>query len=186
MRDDANLIRETLAGSTEAFGQLVCKHQDRLFNTLVHVAGAREEAEDVCQEAFVQAFVKLHTFAGNSAFYTWLYRIAFNALASRRRRKRPIASVDVVRELSGVEPVDATETATEMLERQERSQQLQRAIAELSAEHREVIVLREMEGQDYETISSVLGVPVGTVRSRLHRARSQLREQLKDILEQTS
>ena len=184
MSDDADLIRETLAGCTDAFGQLVCKYQDRLFNTLVHVAGAREEAEDVCQEAFVQAFVKLQTFAGNSAFYTWLYRIAFNTMASRRRRKRPVASVDVARELAGVEPPDTAEPASNLLERQERSQLLHTAISELSHEHREVIVLREMEGQDYETISGVLNVPVGTVRSRLHRARSQLRDQLKDILEQ--
>lgn len=186
MRDDAHLIHETLAGSTEAFGQLVCKHQDRLFNTMVHVAGVREDAEDVCQEAFVRAYRKLDTFAGNSAFYTWLYRIAFNVLASRRRRKRPVASVDVARELAGVEPVDCSETATDLLEREERSLQLHRAIGELSDEHREVIVLRELEGQDYETISSILELPVGTVRSRLHRARSQLREQLKGILRQPS
>ena len=186
VRDDDDLIRDTLGGCTESFGQLVGKYQDRLFNTMVHVIGAREEAEDVCQEAFVQAFVKLNTFAGNSTFYTWLYRIAFNTMASRRRRKRPVASVDVARELAGVEPVDASEEATESLERAERSQHLHAAIAELSDEHRDVIVLREMEGQDYETISDVLHVPIGTVRSRLHRARSQLRDQLRDILEQPS
>ena len=186
MRDDEDLIRDTLAGCTDSFGQLVCKYQDRLFNTLVHVIGAREEAEDVCQEAFVQSYVKLHTFAGNSTFYTWLYRIAFNTMVSRRRRKRPVASVDVARELAGVEPVDEAETVSDSLEREERSQYLYAAIADLSEEYRDVIVLREMEGQDYETISDVLCIPVGTVRSRLHRARSQLRDQLRDILEQPS
>ena len=72
MRDDTQLITETLGGDTEAFGKLVHKYQSRLFNTLLHVAGNREEAEDVMQEAFVQAFVKLESFRGDSAFYTWL------------------------------------------------------------------------------------------------------------------
>ncbi len=184
MRDDADLIRETLVGSTSAFGQLVCKYQDRLFHAMRHVAGLHEEAEDVCQEAFVQAYLKLDTFGGKSTFYTWLYRIAFNIWASRRRRKRPVASADVAREIAGIEPMDMAEAPAEVVERNERSQQLRNAIAGLSDQHRAVIVLREMEGQDYETISEILGVPVGTVRSRLHRARSLLREDLKDKLEQ--
>jgi RNA polymerase sigma-70 factor (ECF subfamily) len=165
---------------------MVCKHQDRLFNTLVHIAGSREEAEDVSQEAFVQAFVKLDTFAGKSAFYTWLYRIAFNILASRRRRKRPEISLDVGRDLCGDEPMDRAEPVETAVERVERADQLHAALAELSMEHRTIIVLREMEGHDYETISEVLDLPVGTVRSRLHRARSQLRERLRDVLQQSS
>ena len=83
MNDDARLIDETLAGDRTAFGELVRKYQVRLFNTLLHVVGSREEAEDVSQEAFVQAFVKLDSFKGHSAFYTWLYRIAFNVSISR-------------------------------------------------------------------------------------------------------
>ncbi len=186
MRDDAQLINETLAGCTEAFGQMVSKHQDRLYNTLVHISGSREEAEDISQEAFVQAFVKLDTFAGKSAFYTWLYRIAFNILASRRRRKRPEISLDVGRDFSGDEPMDRAEPVATAVEREERADQLHAAMAELSAEHRSILVLREMEGHDYETISDVLDLPVGTVRSRLHRARSQLRERLRHVLQQQS
>jgi len=166
---------------------MVSKHQDRLFNTLVHVAGSREEAEDISQEAFVQAFVKLDTFAGKSAFYTWLYRIAFNILASRRRRnKRPEISLDVGRGFSGDEPMDRAEPVATAVEREERADQLHAAIAELSAEHRSILVLREMEGHDYETISDVLDLPAGTVRSRLHRARSQLRQRLRHVLQQQS
>ena len=105
MSDDAQLIDEALAGKRAAFGQLVRKYQGRLFNTLLHVTGSREEAEDACQEAFVQAFVKLETFAGRSAFYTWLYRIAFNLLVSKRRRKRIEVSMDQHRERTGDEPV---------------------------------------------------------------------------------
>ena len=78
MRDETQLIQAVLTGDTDAFGDLVTKYQNRLFNTMFHVAGSREEAEDIVQEAFVQAFVKLDSFQGASGFYTWLYRIAFN------------------------------------------------------------------------------------------------------------
>ena len=78
MQDDAELIRRTLEGHSAAFGQLVAKYQDRLYNSLVHVVDNAEDAKDVVQETFVQAFLKLKSFHGNSAFYTWLYRIAFN------------------------------------------------------------------------------------------------------------
>ena len=101
MSDDAELISEALAGHRAAFGELVRKYQGRLFNTLLHVVGSREEAEDVCQEAFVQAFVKLESFGGRSAFYTWLYRIAFNLSVSRRRRRRAEVSMDQHRERTG-------------------------------------------------------------------------------------
>ena len=87
VNDDAQLISQALAGQTAAFGQLVQKYQDRLYNTLVHVAGNAEDAKDVVQEAFVQAFLKLESFQGASAFYTWLYRIAFNVAATHRRRR---------------------------------------------------------------------------------------------------
>ena len=178
---DAQLIDEALAGDSSAFGQLVQKYQDRLFNTIVHVAGGREEAEDVVQEAFVQAFVKLDTFRGKSAFYTWLYRIAFNVAVSRRRRKRPEVSVEHSRELSGNEPLDAGESPGARVERRERADQVQTALAMLSEDHRAILTLREMEGCEYETIAEILDLPVGTVRSRLHRARIQLKDLLLEI-----
>jgi RNA polymerase sigma-70 factor (ECF subfamily) len=182
VNDDAQLIAETLAGKTLAFGQLVQKYQDRLYNTIVHVVGNTEDARDVVQEAFVQAFVKLKTFHQTSAFYTWLYRIAFNAAASHCRRRRPCASVEQVRETTGQEPVDGQSGPEQHLEEEERARQVQQALATLSDEHRTVLVLREIDGCCYETIAEVLDVPVGTVRSRLHRARMQLREQLREVL----
>jgi len=186
VRDDAQLITETLAGDTEAFGQLVHKYQSRLFNTLLHVNRNREEAEDVLQEAFVQAFVKLDSFQGNSAFYTWLYRIAFNLSISRKRKKRPEASVDQQREVSGNEPIDVGELPADRLLREERADQLHQAMAALHDQHRAVLTLREMEGFCYETIGEILDLPSGTVRSRLHRARMQLHDQLKAILHENS
>jgi len=182
VKDDARLIDETLAGDRMAFGELVRRYQVRLFNTLLHVVGTREEAEDVSQEAFVQAFVKLDSFRGHSAFYTWLYRIAFNVSVSRRRRKRSEISMDLHRERTGEEPEDAGEAPDEQLLREEQVRQVRAAIEALNEEHRAILVLREMEGCDYETIAEILDMPIGTVRSRLHRARLQLREQLKEML----
>ncbi len=182
MSDDAQLIDETLAGHSAAFGQLVEKYQDRLYNTVVHVAGNAEDAQDVVQDAFVQAFLKLDTFQGSSAFYTWLYRIALNVAASHRRRKRPTLSVEHVRETSGLEPIDHADGPTETVERDECRQQVRQAIDRLGDEHRAVLVLREIDGCCYETIAEILEVPIGTVRSRLHRARLQLREELKEVL----
>jgi RNA polymerase sigma-70 factor (ECF subfamily) len=182
VNDDAQLIDETLAGHTAAFGRLVLKYQDRLYNTVVHVAGNAEDARDVVQEAFVQAFLKLDTFQHSSAFYTWLYRIAFNVAASHRRRRRPTLSVEYARETSGLEPIDDGNGPTERLEQNDRCQQVRQALERLSEEHRTVLVLREIDGCCYETIADVLDLPIGTVRSRLHRARLQLREQLKEVL----
>ncbi len=186
MRDDAQLITDTLAGNSDAFGALVLKYQGRLFNTFLHVTRSREEAEDVLQEAFVKAFVKLDSFRGNSAFYTWLYRIAFNISISRKRKKKPESSVDHQREIAGTEPIDIGELPEDRLLREERSDQLHRAMTALHAEHRAVLTLREMEGFCYETIGEILDLPAGTVRSRLHRARMQLHEQLKAILHENS
>jgi RNA polymerase sigma-70 factor (ECF subfamily) len=184
--DDAQLIGEALAGQTAAFGQLVQKYQDRLYNTVVHVAGNAEDAKDVVQEAFVQAFLKLESFHGASAFYTWLYRIAFNVAATHRRRRGAMRSAEHVAladgDMRNSVQRHAADGPGERLEREERCRQVRHAISQLAEEHRVVLVLREMDGCCYEAIAEILDLPVGTVRSRLHRARMQLREQLKEVL----
>lgn len=182
MSDDAELIAQTLRGQPASFGVLVRKYQDRLYNAVAHSMGNAEDARDAVQEAMVQAFLRLETFQQSSAFYTWLYRIAFNIAASHRRRKHITASVDQAREATGQEPVDAGPDPGDRIEQEERCQQVRQAIAQLSEEHRSVLVLRDMEGFCYEEIAEVLNLPVGTVRSRLHRARMQLRDLLKGTL----
>ena len=182
MSDDAQLIDQALLGHTEAFGQLVLKYQDRLFNTVFHVAGHAEDARDIVQEAFVQAFLKLDSFQRHSAFYTWLYRIAFNTAITHRRRQRPTVSMDQLRETNRVEPADDEDDPAETLDRKQRCGQVRQAIGQLPADHRAVLVLREIDGCDYQMISAILDLPIGTVRSRLHRARLQLRELLKGML----
>ncbi len=183
MSDESNLIDRSLEGDAAAFGELVCLYQNRLYNSLVQLCGDRSEAEDIAQEAFLQAYLKLRSFQRNSAFYTWLYRIAFNNAISRKRRKRFADSVDRSREQNGEEPVAKDEAPHDPLEREERAEQVRKALAELSDEHRSILVLREMDGCDYEEIADSLGINIGTVRSRLHRARLQLRDKLKEMYE---
>ena len=180
--DDGHLIRAACQGDAAAYGALVRKYQARLCTSLTHICGSLDDAEDVAQEAFVQAYVKLRSFAGGSAFYTWLYRIAVNAAISRRRKRREQTSVDSKREELGLEPMDDAEQADERLLREERAGQVQLALSKLSDEHRTILVLREIDDCDYDEIANILELPVGTVRSRLHRARLQLKEQLDRIL----
>ena len=182
--DDQQLIRECLAGHPDAFAQLVVRHQDRLYNTLAKMLGSADEARDVAQDAFVHAFQKLGTFRGTSAFYSWLFRIAVNAAISQRRKtKRIAASLDTLHEQSGVETADPHPAArpSHTLELSEQQAQVRRALAELSDEFRTVMVLKEMEGLKYEEIAELLDIPVGTVRSRIHRARSELRQKLTSL-----
>jgi RNA polymerase sigma-70 factor, ECF subfamily len=183
---DRQLIQASCRGDAAAFGSLVRKYQDRLVTALLHICGTPDEAEDVAQEAFVQAYVKLKSFAGESAFYTWLYRIAINGAISRRRRRREETSVDANREQHGLEPLDDGEQAEDRLLREERAVQVQRALSRLSDEHRAILVLREIDDCDYDKIAQILDLPVGTVRSRLHRARLQLKEQLDSVLGDTT
>ena len=176
--DDASLIRATLAGEPAAFGQLVLRYQDRLYNSLLRVLGSAEDARDVVQEALVQAFLKLETFRGSSAFYTWLYRIAFNLAMSRARRERPMKSLDGEKSACGAEPVDGQPSPEANLTRCENVNIVHGALAELSTEYRQIIVLRELDGCCYEEIAEILDLPIGTVRSRLFRARIALRDRL--------
>ena len=184
MKSDVQLIDETRAGDSLAYGELVRRHQDRLYHTLLHAAGHAEEAEDVAQEAFVQAFLKLKSFQGKSAFYTWLYRIAFNILISRQRKHRREICIDPSDAAHSKNLVDENETPENRVQRLEREGQIHEALSHLSEEHRSILVLREMEGCCYETIAEILELPVGTVRSRLHRARLQLRDRLRIVLQE--
>ncbi len=182
LKDEVHLIDESLRGDSQAFGELVHRYQDRLYSAVVHIVRCRAEAEDVVQEAFVQAYVKLQTFKHNSRFYTWLYRIAVNVSISHRRRRKIEVSVEQNREATGDEPLDAFTSPSEPLEQAERKQKLEHALTLLTEEHRSIIVLRHMEEFSYEEIADILDISVGTVRSRLHRARAQLLVHLKKVM----
>lgn len=184
---DHELIQQSLAGRTDAFGQLVVRYQDRIHRTLVHVLGSTEDAQDVAQDAFVHAYQKLSSFRGQSAFYSWLFRIALNTAATHRRRNyRRMISVEAAREGAGYEPVDGRMDSqpSHPLEQSEQQKLVRDALAELQEEYRTALVLKEMEGLKYEEIAELVGCPIGTVRSRIHRARSELREKLRILLKQ--
>lgn len=179
--EDSQLIERTLAGERSAFNELVTRYQDRLYASMLGVTGSAEEAEDVVQDAFVRAFVKLDSFQQTSQFFTWLYRIAFNTALSRHRRRRSRVSLDHARETTGLEPVDAVDAPDEPMMRRERIAMVRQAMSQLTDEHRAILVLREMDEYSYETIAEVLEISIGTVRSRLSRARYQLKLTLESI-----
>jgi RNA polymerase sigma-70 factor (ECF subfamily) len=179
--DDHRLIADCLKGDTAAFGELVRRYQDRLYNTVYRQLDNAEDAQDVVQEAFLNAYQSLDSFKGNSEFFTWLYRIAINSAISLKRKQRVTLSIDAAR--NGEAPLEPFDTSEESrpgrtLERAEEERRVQAALNRLSPEHRLVLILKDIEGEKYETIADLLGVPIGTIRSRLHRARAELRDLL--------
>jgi RNA polymerase sigma-70 factor (ECF subfamily) len=187
--DDRRLIAETLSGRPAAFGELVRRYQDRLYNAVLRVADHPEDAQDVVQDAFVNAYQSLGSFKGDAEFYTWLYRIAFNTAVSQKRRRKALVSLESGRDGDG--PIDPHDPSDETrpgaaLERSEDEELLQAALNRLSVEHRTVLVLKDIEGMKYEQIAEVLDVPIGTIRSRLHRARMELRDLLAPDLGDTA
>ncbi len=178
MNDEAQLIRSALDGDSSSFGILVERYQNRLLHCVLSVISDAEEAEDVVQESFVQAYIKLDTFQQNSQFFTWLYRIAFNNALSRRRRRKVGTSLDQAREVGGLEPITRAVSPDHQLLQSENIQQVREALAQLTDDHRIILNLREMEDMSYEDIAVALDISIGTVRSRLSRARNALKEQL--------
>ncbi len=175
-RSDADTIREILAGNRNAFAKLAGKYQDRLFNSLAYVLQDRTEAEDVVQEALTQAYLRISTFRYEGGFYTWLYRIAWNIACTHRRRRRRGVSLDQLCDLSGAQFVATPSVPQE--DRDDSIYRVHKALADLDERFRTVLVLRHLEGHSYDTIAEMLDLPVGTVRSRIHRGRSELRRKL--------
>jgi len=196
-RDDNDLVHLTLKGDKEAYRVLVERYQGRLFSTALDIVKTREDAEDVVQETFVKAFLSLGQFKGQSSFYTWLYRICFNmAIDIRRKAGRRGGTHLEFKEHLGVNRAAVEDGARESggggtghhpqrvegphdaLARKELGRKIQEVLGELSEEHRAVIVLREIDGLDYEDIAKAIGVPKGTVMSRLFYARKALQKAL--------
>lgn len=181
--EDAKLVQRVRAGQTEAFGELVAKYQDRVFNACWRICGHLEDARDLTQEAFLKAFKALGSFNEQSGFYTWLFRIAVNLSLTHRgmSARRGDVSLDAMA-AAGTQAEALIERMAQRREsrpdqpatQEELRGSIAHALASLDVQLRAVIVLREIEGFDYREIAEILEVPVGTVRSRLHRARSTL------------
>lgn len=176
---DFDLVRGALAGSEDAFIELVRKYESRIFTLVSRMVANREDAEDVTQEAFTKAYARLSSFTFQSAFFTWLYRIAVNAATDfvKSRRRRRTTSLDEIAETA---PAVAGPSGRpdRSASRGELRDRLREAIAELPPVFRTVLVLRELEDLSYDEIARILGCSIGTVESRLFRARARIRESL--------
>ena len=184
-RSDQELIAATLARDTAAFGELVSRYQNRLYGALIHMTGSAEDAKDVAQEAFVLAFQKLASFRGDSQFYSWLFRIAMNASVNFRRKNRSLGvSIESTKERIGLEPTDprGDTQPNQPIEQAERQQIVREALSQMTDDFRIPLVMAEMEEMKYEEIAEILHCPIGTVRSRIHRGRAELREKLRRLL----
>lgn len=185
---EAALVRDAIAGDDEAFGTLVRKHYERAIAVAQKIVGSREEAQDIVQDAFVRAHRRLADFQGQSGFYTWLYRIVANlsidSLRRRKRERRADIEQEEVREAlrtDGDNTLWARFDDTNPGVNAERTQlrlRLQQAFDQLAEIHRDVIVLREVQGQSYEEIAVILGIKKGTVMSRLFHARRAMQDGL--------
>jgi len=192
-----DLLKRAQGGERSAYGQLVELYQHRMYNAVLRMVGDREEAAELTQEAFVRGLEKLATFRGDAAPYTWLFRIAMNLTISQLRKSqrrrifsldRPGASsqnrfgndqasglIDRVRQNSQPEPGAA-------MDERERAEQVVAAMGRIDPEYRAVLVMRDIEEFDYQQMADVLGLPLGTLKSRLFRARVALRDQLKSYM----
>lgn len=177
--DDQALVERCRAGDLAAFEPLVAKYRQRVWRLAFNVLRDREDAWDVAQEAFVRAYQALPSFRGQAAFYTWLFRIAMNVAADRARQRaargRAFGTERVEEEEWERTMADPAETPEERAARAEERVRIQRALDALPGHHRTIIMLSDLEGLSYREIADVLGIPMGTVMSRLHNARKRLR-----------
>lgn len=170
-----NLIEEAKRGDKDAFALLVKKYKEKVFRFAFGMLSDRMEAEDVSQEAFIKAFYSLSKLDNNYAFTSWLTRIAFNLCYDRikKRKKESIISIELLE----------TNVSSIGMERTDLTMTIQEAMKTLSPEHREAVILRDVEGYSYDEIAEILNMPLGTVKSRINAARLLLRKEMKRELE---
>ena len=196
---ESDLLRKAQQGDRAAFGQIVLLHQDRLYNSILRLIGDPEEARELTQEAFTRALAKVETFRGEAQPYTWLFRIAVNLAISQLRKVQRHRTFSLDRAngngrrssddddqasglLDRLTPTRGDDSPPQRLEKRERDEQVLLALGRVDAEYRAVLVMRDIEGFDYQQMADVLGLPLGTLKSRLFRARLALRDELKDYM----
>lgn len=189
--DDFVLIRAFQKGENNAFDALVLRYKDRVFNLCLRFLGDYHEAEDIAQDVFIKAYMSLKKFRFESSFFTWLYRIAINSCKNKvkslgYRFKKSEARIDTSEEsfedFQREQGADSYGNPAVDLENKETMQTLQRAINSLPSDQKSVVILRDIQGLSYEEITEITGFKLGTLKSRLSRARYSLREKLGDII----
>lgn len=183
MLDDDQLIERIRSGDEAAFRQLIDKYIDRVHTLVASMLRNRFEVDDVVQDVFFKVYRKLDHFQGRSAFFTWLYRVAFNTATDHLKRKKRIAETSLD-DIAGLDAVAGGASALKELHNKELRIQMADAIASLPEKYRNILVLREYEGCTYDEIAQILQCSKGTVESRLFRARARLRTRLVQYLSQ--
>ena len=189
---EAALVERCRRGEEAAFGRLVALHEGMVFNLAARLLGDPEEARDLSQEVFLQVFRALGRFQGRSSLKTWIYRIVVNLCRNRlrwwrrrfRERSAPLEELSVADEARLGAAGEAGESPFERLARRERARCVQQALLGLSFDHRAILLLREVEGMSCDQIAATLGLPEGTVKSRLARAREALRLLVQPLLKE--
>jgi RNA polymerase sigma-70 factor, ECF subfamily len=179
-------IKQVLRGDQDAFAEVIELYKDKVFQICFRMLGNRHEAEDISQEAFIRAYVNIHTFNQKRKFSTWLYRIATNLCIDRIRKKKPDYYLDA--EVKGTEGLTMYSQVAaegqlpeEEVEEMELQAEIQRQILKLPDKYRSVIVLKYIEELSLQEISEILDLPLGTVKTRIHRGREALRKQLRNM-----
>ena len=184
---DHDLVALAASGSEKAYRELLDRYQRPVFSLIYRMVRDREKAEDLAQETFVKVFNHIDSFNPKYKFSSWIFKIASNlTIDAIRKKDLDTVSLDGSRNASTPDEVDATritvesrdENPEEFLEAKELGEEIERAIGELRPEYRTAILLRHVEGRPYEEISEIMGVPLGTVKTYIHRARGELRETL--------
>lgn len=172
---DARLLARVLDGDHDAFNQIMRNHEDRVFSVCLRIMGSRELALDAVQETFLTAFRKADQFKGKSALGTWIYRIAVNTCYDQLRKQKRRAADPIPEHL---DPAD--HSAEDAMDSAALRPELQRALAELPEDFRSAVVLADIEGLGLNQVAEIVGVPVGTVKSRVFRGRRLLADMLRD------
>src|SRR6059058_1603347 len=188
---ELDLVKRSQAGDTEAFDELVTRYRARVFSMIYNMVHNEQDAWDLAQDSFLKAWRSVGRFRSQSSFYTWIYRIVMNVTIDWLRKKHVKgggAEFDDATQLKEVDPASKTVPKAEALphetmERDEIRARIEQAIAQLSAEQRAVILMKEIEGMQYHEIAEALGCSIGTVMSRLFYARKKLQNLLRDVYE---
>lgn len=183
--EELKLIELSRAGDTAAFGELIVRYEKKVYNLAYRFTNNQEDAMDLTQEAFLRAYTSLTDFRGGASFGTWIHRITANLCLDeiRRRKRQPICSLDVAVTTGDGEEVwrqlvDEGETPLEAVEKRELQTAVQEGISSLDEEFRLAVILRDIQGHSYEEIAEIIGVSIGTVKSRISRGRRALKDKL--------